>query len=128
MNYQDILDSCHEPTVGQLVGRHPQPLDEFLKYVLEIEVHRAINNETEASDAEPMRMYQELFNTAEEQAPVEALDSDVLLELILQGYDVGHFAKLSSPLRSKLSSGRVLMFQKAFHWPSRIWNKLIPTT
>lgn len=96
MNYQDILGSCHETTVGQLVTRCPQTLDVFRKYVPEIESHRQTPVDIVASiaDVEPKQLCQELFDTVMEQTPIEDLDTDMLLELILKGYDAGHLAKL----------------------------------
>ncbi len=96
MNYQDILGSCHETTVGQLATRCPQTLDVFRKYVPEIDAHRQATVETVASiaDVEPKQLCQQLFDTVMEQTPIEDLDTDVLLELILRGYDAGHLAKL----------------------------------
>ncbi|WP_303287836.1 hemerythrin domain-containing protein [Marinobacter sp. SS8-8] len=96
MNYQDILGNCSETTVGQLASRCPQTLDIFRRYVPEIEAHRQTTVDIVASiaDVEPKRLCQELFDTVMEQTPIEELDTDVLLELILRGYDAGHLVKL----------------------------------
>lgn len=96
MNYQDVLGSCHETTVGQLAGRCPQTLDVFRKYVPEIDAHRETTVEIVASIAgvEPKQLCQELFDTVIAQTPIEELDTDFLLELILNGYDARHLAKL----------------------------------
>ncbi|MFO7529495.1 MAG: hemerythrin domain-containing protein [Marinobacter sp.] len=96
MNYQDILGSCSETTVGQLVSRCPQTLAVFRKHVPEIEAHRLTTVDIVASIAnvEPKRLCQELFDTVMEQTPIEELDTDLLLELILRGYDAGHLGKL----------------------------------
>lgn len=96
MNYEDILGNCSETTVGQLASRCPQTLDIFRRYVPEIEAHRQTTVDIVASiaDVEPKRLCQELFDTVMEQTPIEELDTDVLLELILRGYDAGHLVKL----------------------------------
>lgn len=96
MNYQDILGSCHETTVGQLAGRCPQTLDIFRKYVPEIDARRDTTVEIVASIAgvEPKQLCQELFDTVMQQTPIEELDTDMLLDLISRGYDARHMAKL----------------------------------
>lgn len=96
MNYRDILGSCDETTVGQLVSRCPQTLDVFRKYVPDIDDRSQTTVEIIAATADRDRepLCQELSDTVMEQTPIEALDTDMLLELILRGYDAGHLEQL----------------------------------
>lgn len=96
MNYQDILGSYNETTVCQLVGRYPQTLAVLRKYVPEIEAHHQTTIDVAASIANIAveRLCQELFDTMMAQTSVDELDTDLLLELIVRGYDAGHMAKL----------------------------------
>lgn len=96
MNYQDILGRCSETTVAQLASRCPQTLDVFRRYVPQIDNQREATIDMVASiaDVEPEQLCQELFDTVMEQTSIEELDTDVLLELILRGYDAAHLAKL----------------------------------
>ncbi len=43
-----------------------------------------------------------------QQTPIEELDTDVLLELILRGYDAGHMEKLPEIHRLARKIGRVV--------------------
>ncbi|SFR56518.1 regulator of cell morphogenesis and NO signaling [Marinobacter daqiaonensis] len=96
MNYQDILGSCHETTLGQLASRCPKTLEVFRRYMPEAENHRQATLDMVASIAgvDQEALCRELFDTVMEQTPLEELDTDVLIELILQGYDAGHLEQL----------------------------------
>ncbi|MGQ7271123.1 hemerythrin domain-containing protein [Marinobacter nauticus] len=96
MNYQDILGRCSETTVSQLASTCPETLDVFRRYVPHIENHRLATVAMVASIAnvDPGKLCQELFDTVMERTSIEELDTDVLLELILRGYDAAHLAKL----------------------------------
>jgi len=97
MNYQDIIGCYHETTVAQLIDQCPQTVDILSKYVPDLDANRQATVEAVASiaDINPDQLCQELFDTVMEQTPIEALDTDVLLELIIRGYDVGHVEQLS---------------------------------
>lgn len=96
MNYQDILGNCNKTTVGQLVSRCPQTLDIFRKYVPEIDSYsiKTVDSIASIANVEPRRLCQDLFDTVMEQTPIDALETDVLLELISKNYDAGHIKKL----------------------------------
>ncbi|MCL1477466.1 MULTISPECIES: hypothetical protein [unclassified Marinobacter] len=97
MNYQDIIGCYHETTVAQLIDQCPQTVDISSKYVPDLGANRQATVEAVATiaDINPDQLCQELFDTVMEQTPIEALDTDVLLELIIRGYDVGHVEQLS---------------------------------
>lgn len=97
MNSQNILGCYHKTTVAQIINQCPQTVDVFCKYVPDLDAHRQTTVEAVAFIAEinPDQLCQELFDTVMEQTPIEALDTDALLELILRGYDVGYVEQLS---------------------------------
>ncbi|WP_404364422.1 hypothetical protein [Marinobacter sp.] len=79
-----------------MASRYPKTLNVLRKHVAEIGAHRQTTIEivTSIAGMNPERLCQELFDTVMEQAPIEDLDTDVLLELILRGYEVGHLQQL----------------------------------
>src|SRR5690554_4263312 len=96
MNYQDILGRCSETTVSQLASKCPETLDVFRRYVPHIENHglATVDMVAAISNVEPGQLCQELFDTVMEQTSIEELDTDILREPILRGYDPAHLAKL----------------------------------
>jgi regulator of cell morphogenesis and NO signaling len=97
MKHQDILGSCQQTTVSQLAQRYPETVPVFRQYLPELDNVQALTVRAAAAqaDIEPKRLCQALFDKVMEQTPIDDLDTDVLLELILRGYDTGHLARLS---------------------------------
>lgn len=96
MTYQDILGYCHDTTVAELTSRCPETLDVLGNYFPEIGAHRQMTIEMLASigEVDMEKLCEEVFETIIQHGAMEELDTDVLLELILQGYDAGHMAAL----------------------------------
>ena len=96
MNYQDILGSCHDTTVSQVVSRCPSTLDIFRKYMPDIDKHSQTTIEAVATTAdEPAKqLCRELFDTLMAETPIDDLDTDVLLEMVINRYEARHLEQL----------------------------------
>jgi len=96
MRYQNVLGNCDTTTVNQMTDRCPETLAVLHKYAPDIneQSQQTIKAVAESTGTPPRELCRDLFDKFMEQQPLEDMDTDLLLEMIVNAYDIKHLEQL----------------------------------
>lgn len=96
MKYESIIGHCDTTTVSQVISRCPPASKVLQKHLPSVDAHHeaTISGVASLAGIDQDILCRELFDVMMAEMPLEEMDTDALLELIVQGYETENLEQI----------------------------------